>query len=288
MNSLAAGAGPAKTKDERWYSDWQDAEHAAHFDGRSSLPSRMLVRNYESFSDVRLLNERLALPDPPTQLLEVGCATGEFYRYLRSKYPRLSYTGVDISRSALDRARQKYPQGRFLASDPDAILRQNLERLRLPACWEIVYSKDVLHHQTDPYGFLTQLLEASSSCLILRTRTRDRGPSVLDAELSCQYHYRGWMPYLVFNLDELVDRIRQRAPEAEILVSQSHQVLGGVENRFLPKECYLPETGTAETAVGVFLQTDRPRQLRVLDRKDGQPRHPIGDRVLLRLRRLFE
>ena len=281
MNPLTADAGTARAGNERWYSDWQDGEHAAHFDGRSSLPGRMLARNYESFSDVRLLNERLTLP---AQLLEVGCATGEFYRYLRSKHPGLGYTGVDISRSALERARQKYPQGRFFESDPDASLRQNLERLRLPARWEIVYSKDVLHHQTDPYGFLAQLLEASTRCLILRTRTRDRGSSVLDAELSCQYHYRGWMPYLVLNLDELVDRIRQAAPEAEILVSRSYQVLGGVENRFLPKECYLPETGTAETAVGVFLRTDRPRQLRVLDRKDGQPRHPIGDRILLRLK----
>lgn len=274
---------PVPHEVDRWYTDWQDAEHAIRFDGRASLPARSLLRNYEAFNDVRLLNERL---EPGfSQLLEVGCATGEFHRYLRRRHPRLSYTGMDISQPAVERARQKYPAGRFFLSDPALSLARGLGALGLPHRWEAVYSKDVLHHQTDPFGFLRQLLEVATGMLILRTRTRDKGPTVLDADLSCQYHYQGWMPYIVLNIEELIDEIQRCAPEAELVLWRNRMVLGGVGNRFLPKDCYLPETGTAETAVGVFLRTNRPGQLQVIDRAERQARYPVTDRILLLLRR---
>ncbi len=282
MRSLTVGTDPAAAGKERWYSDWQNDEHASHFDGRSSLLNRMLVRNYESFNDVRLLNDYL-VRSRPTHLLEVGCATGEFYRYMRLKHPRPSYTGIDISLAALERARQKYPAGHFFASDPAMSLEENLGRQRLPTRWEIVYTKDVLHHQTDPFSFLAQLLGVSLRLLVLRTRTRDRGPTVLDPESSCQYHYRGWMPYIVFNIEELIDQIRRRIPDCEVILYRNHMVLGGVGNRFLPKECYLPETGTAETAVGVFLESDHRQRVQVIDREERSAHHPIGERILHRL-----
>src|SRR3972149_2604173 len=96
----------------QWYSDWQNPKHVQHFDFRSSLDIRNLVRSYESFNDVRLLNERLD-PRRDFTLVEVGCATGEFYRYLQLKYSNLKYCGVDISAPALSWAKQKYPNASF-------------------------------------------------------------------------------------------------------------------------------------------------------------------------------
>lgn len=268
---------------ERWYADWQEDEHASRFDGRSVLPDRMLVRNYEAFSDVRILHKQLQASGIH-RLLEVGCATGEFHRYLRIRHPEMNYAGVDISRVALERARQKYPRGRFFTVDPGLPLRQGLQAAGLPERWDCVYSKDVIHHQTDPFGFIGQLLEAASALLVFRTRTRDQGPTILDPEQSCQYHYRGWMPYIVLNLRAMVDEIQRRAPGSEILLYRNRMVLGGEGGRFLPKECYLPETGTAETAVGVFLETAQPGRVQVIDRKEMAARYPIGDRILLRLK----
>ncbi len=268
-----------------WSSDWQNNGHADHFDARSVLPPRSLIRNYEAFSDVRMLAERLSGDRKPVSLLEVGCATGEFHRYLCLRHPRAAYYGIDISLPAVTKARQKYPQGRFYVSRPEGSVEDQLISLGIPARPEILYSKDVLHHQTDPFGFLSQLLDVPTRFLILRTRTREKGATELDPELSCQYHYQGWMPYIVFNREELVQKIHSRHPRAEISVQRNPMVLGGRESRFLPKECYLPETGTAETAVGIFLQTDFPGRVQVTDRMERLRPYPLTDRLALYLKK---
>ncbi len=260
-----------------WYDDWQDKRHAELFDSRARLTSGRLAKSYQSFNDVRLLNERLDRKRRVT-LLEIGCATGEFYRYLRTVYPRLEYVGCDISEPAVARAREKFPEGRFFRCAPDHDVPELLSASQLTRAPEIVYTKDVLHHQTDPFGFLRRLLRVPSESLILRTRTRDVGPTVLDPEESCQRHYNGWMPYLVLNLEELLECIRAEAPESELCVYRNRMVLGGREGRLLPKECYLPETGTAETAIGVFLKTDQPGETHLEDRPDMEMPETALDR----------
>ncbi len=257
-----------------WYFDWQNPQHARHFDERSRLGRAALLRNYEAFNDVRLLTERISSPYS-VGLLEVGCATGEFFRYLRSRFPSVEYTGVDVSQSALRRAREKYPHARFSAADPARSVLENFKAAGMQGRPHWVYSKDVLHHQVDPWGFLTQLLDAAEKGVVLRTRTRDRGPTVLDPELSCQYHYDGWMPYIVLNTEELKEFLLRRRPEAEVTVLRNPMVLGGRENRFLPKECYLPETGTAETALAIDFKTSQPGRVRVEDRVDLNPVSPF-------------
>ena len=255
--------------ESKWHQDWQNPGHVRLFDSRSALSDRALARHFESFNDVLLLGDVLSR-NPQARLVEVGCATGEFHRYVKLKHPSVRYCGMDVSRAALERARQKYPRGLFVPAQPDAPLAQSLRAAGQPDRADAVYSKDVVHHQTDPLGFLGQLLELASEALVVRLRTRDCGETVADPELSCQYHYDGWMPYLILNLQETVDFVRQRLPRAQLIVQRNRMVLGGRENRYLPKECYLPETGTAETAMAVLLRTDRPGQVRIEDKPDMQ------------------
>jgi hypothetical protein len=87
------------------------------------------------------------------------------------------------------------------------------------------------------------------------------------------------MPYIVINLDELISRIRTIRPASEVVVYRHHIVLGGQVNRFLPKDCYRLETGTAETAVGVFLRTTQPGRVTIEDRPDERPRYTVVYRV---------
>ena len=260
----------------RWYSDWQNREHASAFDVRHALTRCQLLKIYESFSDVQLLRERAA---GPATLLEVGCATGDLYRYLALRLPQLRYRGVDISQAAIARAQGKYPNASFQLIQPGVLLASMLSALGMPEKPEIVYSKDVVHHQVRPFEFVSGLLSAASQMVVFRTRTRDAGSTVTDPDLSCQFHYQGWMPYIVINLEELLAHIRRQAPQAEILAYRNHIVLGGRENRFLPKECYLPETGTAETTLGVFLKTNAPGRTRIEDRKDMNPKYPFTYRL---------
>jgi SAM-dependent methyltransferase len=273
-------------RETRWYADWQHATHARHFDGRHDLDGKNLVRNYESLNDVRLLNERVERSRPLT-LVEVGCATGEFYRYLRSRYPHVAYWGLDISEPAIGWARAKYPAARFFVTRPDARLPQVLPELGLAGAPDVVYAKDVLHHQTKPFEFLADVLSAAGEAAIIRCRTRDVGATELDPEKSCQYHYGGWMPYIVINLPELVGYASDAAPGAEIVVLRHHMVLGGQHGRFLTKECYLPETGTAETAIGVFKKTATPGRVTIEDRAAVVPRYTVGYRLRRGLGRLI-
>lgn len=250
-----------------WYADWQNPQHARTFDFGSSLRIKDLQRSYESLNDVCLLNECVERIRP-VSLLEVGCATGEFYRYLKLKHPNISYFGIDVSKPVIARAKEKYPGAPFFVVDPSVGLSNQIQRLPMPGHPDIVYAKDVVHHQTDPFAFLSELLHIASEALILRCRTRDVGETVLDPALSCQYHYDGWMPYIIINIQQLIEHIAKRVPSCEIVALRNHMILGGQNNRFLPKECYLAETGTAHTAVGVFKKTGQPGSVTVEDRKD--------------------
>lgn len=255
----------------KWCADWQNEDHASHFDVRTALDDSNLLRNYECFNDVLLLNERIDRSKSLT-LLEVGCATGEFYRYLQVRYPKLKYYGIDISHPAITRAKEKYPEARFFVSDPEAKILNVFEDPGIPRHPEVVYTKDVVHHQTSPFEFVSELLQIASEALIMRVRTRDIGPTETNPEFSCQYHYKGWVPYIVMNLQDLLDRITDQVPGCEVVVYRNHVVLGGQYNRHLPEACSLKRTGTAETAIGVFLATAHPGKITVEDRRDN-PRY---------------
>ncbi len=259
---------------EIWYKDWQNTQHARIFDGRAGFDARNLVRDFQAHNDVRLLSERLD-PQREATLLEVGCATGEFYRYLRVAHPRIGYWGVDISEPALARARNKYPEGRFMRVMPGQSLKDVMPASGLPSAPHIIFSKDVIQHQTHPFEFLSDLIQTAAELVVFRGRTRDRGKTELNPDVSCQYHYGGWMPYIILNLDELLEHIRGMVPKSEVVVYRHHMVLGGQHGRYLPKDCYLKETGTAETAVGVILNSDRPGRVAVEDRVDQNPRYTI-------------
>lgn len=261
-----------------WYDDWQQVEHLNCVDLASRLDRRNLVREYESFNDVQLLNERLS-PRRSYRLLEVGCATAEFARYLRLTRPQVDYYGVDISRQAVARAKEKYPGIRCEVADPEIRLGADLRRLGFPDRFDVVYAKDVLHHQTRPYEFLAALLEVASDAVIIRLRTRDVGATELDPEQSCQYHYQGWMPFLVLNVQELIAQAQRHAPGCEIVLYQHHMVLGGRRDRFLPKALYRKETGTAETAMGIYRRTDHPGRVVIEDRPDMDPVYTWDYRV---------
>ena len=270
---------------ERWYEDWQSRAHADTFDFRSRLGDQNLIRSYESLNDVRILNERFGR-STSLSLLEVGCATAEFYRYLRLKYPRIQYYGVDISRPAIEIARRKYPAAKLSLADAGRHPVNYLEISGLADAAGIVYAKDVAHHQTKPLDFVANLIGISKVALVMRCRTRDIGPTENDPELSCQYHYGGWMPYIITNLDELVRHIQEMAPRSEIVVYRNHMILGGKQGRFLPKDCYLEETGTAETAVGVFLKTDSPAKVTIQNRSDQNPSYTFVHHLRLAAQRV--
>jgi hypothetical protein len=63
-------------------------------------------------------------------------------------------------------------------------------------------------------------------------------------------------------------------------------VLGGKHNRYLPKECYLDQTGTAETSVRVSLLGRNPGSVRIHDRVDADPHYSSLEMLLLGLQKI--
>ncbi|MBI3317764.1 MAG: class I SAM-dependent methyltransferase [Candidatus Omnitrophica bacterium] len=269
-----------------WYSPWQRKEHSDSFDFRGALDGRNLVRIYETLNDVRLLKERFHQIQPRT-LLEVGCATGDFFRYVQRAYPALRYLGIDISQHAVRRAAEKYPKGRFLTVGPDEDLAGRLAEALGDSQVDLVYSCNVVHHQTQPMAFIERLLRLARWGLILRLRTRDVGPTEWNPDRSRQFQYgSGWVPYLVMNFEELLRALQGLAPRAELAFFRSYRVLGGELNRDLPKEISLPKTRTAETAVGIFFKTASPGRVTVQNRPDNRPNTTLDHKFGTLLRKI--
>ena len=158
---------------------WDDQTHAEHFDSLSSEPNFILKKHYESFGEGKLL-KKWKPHNGKGMLFEVGCATGELYRYIHNYHRDLAYKGFDISQPAIERAKQKYPAGDFhkLISELDEIV----ESFGQP---EAVWCRDVVLHQKDPYLFLDKLIDLAKEALFVRLRTRDVGDTEFNSNISC-------------------------------------------------------------------------------------------------------
>ena len=226
---------------------WDDQTHAEHFDFMSAEPNVILKKHYESFGEGKLL-KKWKPNNGSGKLLEIGCATGELYRYIHNYRRDLDYKGFDISQPAIERAKQKYPDGDFhkLISGLDEIV----ESFGQP---EAVWCRDVVLHQKDPYLFLDKLIDLAKEALFVRLRTRDVGDTEFNSNISCQLHWdKYWVPYIVLNVDELISRIEENKNIKLLVIHRAYDVLGGHNHRFLPEDLYFSSTGTAETAL--FIQ----------------------------------
>lgn len=205
----------------------------------ASFPDYLLRKHFESFNEIRLL-KALSPEIAGKDFLEVGCATGELYRYLRGGMRHFDYLGADISEPAILKARKKFGQDRFVlldAGDPGQSLAGLSPR-------SVVFSRDVVLHQEHPYEFLNGLMSLAREVLVVRLRTREVGDTVFDVERSCQFHYGGhWVPYIVLNTQELLGRLQEDKRVKKIYMSRRFEPLGGHNGRFLPKDLYYPKTG---------------------------------------------
>lgn len=262
---------------------WHSFLHRDTFDFRARQPLRVLRRDYESLNDIQLLNESIrqlfTSLHRPVRLLEIGCATGELYRYLSSKHKDLEYTGMDISKSCIDRAYSKYPH---------AIWHDSWSAMeKCDVLPDIIYCKDVIHHQPDPLEFITRLIALKPHTLIFRCRTLDEGTTEWNPDLSCQFVYGAWVPYIVINLFFLMKWLAESYANRDSTIEaiRSYIILGGSNQRYLPKSCYFPSSGTSETSIRVVM--DGSNRFLLADQPDNNPHYTPLDYLSLAVRRLL-
>ncbi len=232
------------TKSNEAWDAWKEADHADHFDFWNRFSTAKLVKVCSQFNEFKLFRT-IADKESRPSILDIGCAAGGFYRYFRKLSPGGEYTGFDISEPAISHAQRLYPQGDFRLFDGNISALGSQDT-------DIVFSRDVVHHQQDPRKFLSDLYGRAGKYLLLRLRTRQVGETVYDTELSCQHTYGHWVPFIVFNEAELLDIFRSLSPRPSKVTILKHPIiLGGQLARYLPKPLYQPDAGAAETAVMV-------------------------------------
>jgi SAM-dependent methyltransferase len=177
-------------------------------------------------------------------ILDVGCAGGDFYAYLScvASSRKWVYEGVDISEPAIEIAKKHYGENRFdLINRDDDLVGKNAD---------IVLSIDVLIHHLEPFTHLERIFNCAKKFLLISLRTRESGKTVLDPELSCQRNYGEWVPFFVFNIEELYQKISDLTQTPlKITCFKEYIILGGESRRFLPKELYSEDAKAAITTL---------------------------------------
>jgi ubiquinone/menaquinone biosynthesis C-methylase UbiE len=113
------------------------------------------LRHYDTEGRARLDQAVLALAkERPRRLLDVGCGTGRFLRAASVKWPgrpEVELWGVDFSQSAIRRAQDALPQGKFVCAPADAT--------GLPeGYFDVVACMETLEHISSPERALAEIL----------------------------------------------------------------------------------------------------------------------------------
>ena len=163
-----------------FYAAWNKEEHKKAFDIWNTLSKSYFKFQIGCFYEIKYLINHLK-KNPNLSLLDIGCATGHLLRYLKLKKVLVDYFGVDISESCIQKAQEIHEKNCF-----KKITTQNLAKQFDGKNYDIVYSRDTVPHQLEPFKFIKSLIDVAKDTLILRLRTRDLGSTIYDPEYSCQ------------------------------------------------------------------------------------------------------
>ena len=125
------------------------------FDATSALSNDYLAIEWQRKHPLPLMTDILSGHTQIQSLLEVGFATGEFYRYLTHRLPAVMYTGADVSEVAYEIVKKRYLEGNFLLTNivqPDFVDGKK---------FDFVFSRGVVHHTGAPYASLQNMYGAA-------------------------------------------------------------------------------------------------------------------------------
>lgn len=198
------------------------------------------------YSSIKALEILKKFPD--FNFLEVGIGAGNFYRFLKINKIKNNYTGADLSEYYVNLAKKIHSSNDFVLTSVD-------NSLNLKNKYDIVYSRNVAHHQTDPYYFIDNLISKTESFLIIELKTRDDGNTNFEVQNSCQLVDGIWVPFIVLNYQELKNSLlkKELLKNSKITLNRDYKILGGTHSRFLEKELYYKKTKTAHTTIIIEL-----------------------------------
>ena len=268
------------------YEGWDTNEHLNEFNFWNNLSNYEFNFRWGSFRENQILIEKLKKDD---NLLEVGCATGTTVRWLTNNntLKSINYLGIDLSDTAIKKAEYLHPNSEFKKVDVGPLNNYYNK-------YDYVFSRDTVMHQQNPFQFLEELIKCAKKSVILRIRSRDNGKTDFNFEDNCQLHYdKFWMPYIVLNIDELINFLKKLKIVKSIEINRSYEVLGGNNKRFLPKDLYFKLAGGAETTIEINLDREnKSNSLKVLYNNSIEGRSLINlkkqKRIVIKILKIFK
>lgn len=115
----------------------------------------------EFFKFLRTLAGPRLEANPTARVLDVGCANGEFLYYLRSNYPDVRATGVDVNAKVLAKARELLPDGQFCLANIET--GENLPGER----FDLVFMSGVNYLLSDHEHWLRNLIFLSQGAVFV-------------------------------------------------------------------------------------------------------------------------
>ena len=176
-------------------------------------------------------SERVFLPRvlfPGAKVLDVGCASGGFFNIMRSFEPHIEYTGIDLSETAVELARERYPEAKF-------VLTQGFDLPFDDNSFDLVHCTSVFNNEPNYQSMMKEMYRVSNRFVVVDIRLLKGIGTVRESVYNIQFDGNGveaTVPYVVNDADEVVDFILQLQPKPKALrgTGYFHQVAKEAES----------------------------------------------------------
>ena len=164
-------------------------------------------------------SERVFLPRvlfPGIKVLDVGCASGGFFNIMRTLEPAIDYTGIDLVETAIDLARQRYPEGRFEVTDGMAIPFDDWT-------FDLVHCTSVLNNEPRYPELWNEMYRVANRFVLADMRLlKDIGgrENAQDSRYVIQFEgqdQEAVVPYVVSDADEVISFLLNLSPRPQAL-----------------------------------------------------------------------
>ncbi len=170
-------------------------------------------------------SEKIFLPRvlfPGARVLDVGCASGGFFNIMRSFEPCVEYTGVDLSERAVELARERYPEARFIVTEGFGLPFED-------NTFDIVHCTSVFNNEPNYQAMLKEMYRVSNRFVLADIRLLkgigNQEKSVYNIQFNGE-QVEAIVPYVVNDADEVADFILHLEPRPTALrgTGYFHQV----------------------------------------------------------------
>jgi len=176
-------------------------------------------------------SEKVFLPRvlfPGATVLDVGCASGGFFNIMRSFEPNIEYTGIDLSERAVELARERYPEAKFVLTHGfDLPFKDN--------SFDIVHCTSVFNNEPNYQAMIREMYRVSNRFVVADIRLLKNIGDVRESVYNIQFNGEGVeakVPYVVNDADEVASFILELEPRPKALrgTGYFHQVAKEAES----------------------------------------------------------